>query len=134
MENKAINTQRDAKNGGLKLIPKAENYIYYILNNILLHLPRIEKFNIGNEYKTSMYQMLRDIMYIDKIEAKDRLNIINKVDAELNTQRIYLRIMYNQKFIDKKKFDNAMELIYEMGKMIGGLVKYYGKNNKKPIW
>ena len=23
---------------------------------------------------------------------------------------------------------------YEEGKIIGGLVKYYGKNNKAPIW
>jgi hypothetical protein len=27
-----------------------------------------------------------------------------------------------------------MSLIYEMGKIIGGLVKYYGKNNKTWIW
>ena len=38
----------------LKLIPKTENYIFYMLQ-VIMKLPRIEKFNIGNEYKQSMY-------------------------------------------------------------------------------
>lgn len=49
----------------------------------------------------------------------------------LNTQRIFLRIMYKNRWIDEKKFNNSIELIYELGKIIGGLLKYYGKNNKK---
>lgn len=34
----------------LVLIPKTENYMKYMLN-LLMKLPRTEKFNIGNEYK-----------------------------------------------------------------------------------
>lgn len=49
----------------------------------------------------------------------------------LNTQRIFLRIMCNNKWIDEKKFNYVMDTIYEMGKIVGGLVKYYAKNNKK---
>ena len=52
-------------------------------------------------------------------------------DAELNTQRIFLRIMKNNKWIDERKFKIAMEQIYEIGKILGGLLKYYAKNNKK---
>ena len=36
-----------------------------------------------------------------------------------------------QKFCDAEKFNVAMNLIYEMGKIIGGLTKYYAKYNKK---
>ena len=51
----------------------------------------------------------------------------------LNVQRILLRIMHKNRWIDDKKFDYAISLIYELGKIIGGLLKYYGKNNKKPV-
>ena len=34
----------------LILIPKVEKYIEYVLS-FLIKIPRIEKFNIGNEYK-----------------------------------------------------------------------------------
>ncbi len=73
-------------------------------------------------------------MYLNKIGKNNKeniLNILNKIDAELMTQRIFLRIMKNNKWIDNKKFKVAMELIYEIGKILGGLIKYYAKNNKE---
>ena len=114
----------------LKLIPKAEKYIEYILQ-IIFKLPRIEKFSIGTEYKLSLYQMMKNIMMISKIEKKNVLYYLNEIDGLLNTQRIYLRIMKNNRWIDEKKFKVSMEMIYEIGKILGGLIKFYAKNNKK---
>lgn len=124
--------KKEEKENKLRLIPKSEKYIEYILT-IIVKLPRTEKFNIGNEYKISMYEMLRNIMYLSKIDKNKCLDILNKIDAELNTQRIYLRIMKNNHWIDEKKFKIAIEQIYEIGKILGGLFKYYAKNNKKGI-
>lgn len=114
----------------LILIPKAEKYIQYMLE-VFVKLPRTEKFSIGTEYKQSMYKMLEIILYIEKVNDSEKLRYINKIDSELNVQRIFLRIMTKNMWIDKKKFDIAMEQIYELGKIIGGLVKFYAKNNKK---
>ena len=49
---------------GLILIPKYNKYIEYMIN-VILKLPRTEKFNIGNEYKNIMYEGLKNIMYIN---------------------------------------------------------------------
>lgn len=114
----------------LLLIPKVEKYIQYIIE-IIVKLPRTEKFSIGNEYKLSMYEVLKDTVYISKIDKTKRLYYIQKIDAELVIERIYLRIMLKNRWIDEKKFKVAMELIYEIGKIVGGLIKYYAKNNKK---
>ncbi len=116
----------------LQLIPKTEKYIEYMLQ-IIFKLPRTEKFSIGTEYKQSLYQTLENIMMISKIDKKSILNYLNKIDALLNTQRIYLRIMKKNKWIDERKFKIAMEHIYELGKILGGLIKYYAKNNKESI-
>ena len=115
----------------LLLIPKSEKYAEYIID-LIIKLPRTEKFSIGNEYKTSLYKMLEKIMYINKMSKEDKSKVIvtlNEIDALLNTQRIYLRIMKKYKWIDEKKFNVAMGLIYEIGKILGGLIKYYAKNN-----
>ena len=112
----------------LILIPKIEKYIEYILN-VILKIPRTEKFNIGNEYKVSMYRLLTNAIYINKIGIK--LAFLNTIDAELVLQRIYLRIMVKNRWIDEKKFKVSMEQISEIGKIVGGLIKYYAKNNKK---
>ena len=114
----------------LTLLVKAENYLQYILD-LILKLPRTEKFSIGTEYKSSIYEMLQTITFLHKIELSTRIYYLNKVDALLLTQRIYLRIMKNNYWINEQKFLIAMEKVGEMGKIVGGLQKYYGKNNSK---
>ena len=137
MDNNENMSSKDMENKKLILIPKIEDYIEYMLN-VIIKLPRVEKFSIGNEYKTSMYSMLENSLYTAKINRKENiketLKLSNKIDAELNCQRIFLRILKKQKWIDEKKFDVAMIKIYEIGKIVGGLVKYYAKNNQKWIW
>lgn len=124
------------KENKLQLIPKAEDYIQYEIE-LINKLPRTEKFGIGNDHKKKMYRMLENILLLNKINTKSEdgikeiLKVLNRIDVSLNLQRIYLRIMYKNKWIDKKKFDVSMEKIYELGKMLGGLIKHYAKENKK---
>lgn len=124
--------EENIENKQLTLIPKIEDYIEYMLN-VIVKLPRVEKFNIGNEYKVSLYRMMYNTLYLNKINRKKQtlegIELLNKIDTELNCQRIYLRIMKKQKWIDIKKFDVSMSKIYEIGKIIGGLIKTYAKNN-----
>lgn len=124
--------KKEEKENKLLLIPKTENYIKYMLQ-LIVKLPRTEKFSMGTQYKESMYEMLKDILIISKIENKYTMKYLNKIDANINTQRILLRIMKSEKWIDEKKFQTAMTQIYEIGKILGGLIKYYAKNNKEPI-
>ena len=122
-----------ANENKLKLIPKAEMYVEYIIN-MIIKLPRTEKFSIGTEYKISLYKMLEEIMYLNKMDKNSNASVtvvLNKIDSLLMAQRIYLRIMYKNKWIDKKKYLVSMEMIYEIGKILGGLIKFYAKNNKK---
>lgn len=124
--------KKEEKENKLLLIPKTENYIKYMLQ-VILKLPRTEKFSMGTQYKESMYEMIKDILMISKIENKYIMKYLNKIDANINTQRILLRIMKSEKWIDERKFQTAMAQIYEIGKILGGLIKYYAKNNKEPI-
>lgn len=128
----SINSKEKIENKQLILIPKTEAYIEYMLS-VIVKLPRIERYNIGNEYKLSMYKMLEKIMYLNKINRKIHkekcFEIVNDIDVELNCQRIYLRIMKKQNWIDVKKFDIAMKKLYEIGNIIGGLSKVYAKDN-----
>ena len=137
MDNNENMSSKDMENKKLILIPKIEDYIEYMLN-VIIKLPRVEKFSIGNEYKTSMYSMLENSLYTAKINRKENiketLKLSNKIDAELNCQRIFLRILKKQKWIDEKKFDVAMIKIYEIGKIVGGIIKANAKNYKERIW
>ena len=114
----------------LILIPKYERYMQYMIE-VILKMPRTEKFNIGNEFKTIMYKSLENILYINKIDISKRLYYLNIIDAQLNTQRVMIRIMQKNKWINDKKYKVSMELLYEIGKILGGLIKTYAKMDKK---
>ena len=114
----------------LKLIPKCEKYIQYSLE-MLNQIPRTEKFNLGNEYKKVMYETLENIFYLQKIHISKWLWYLNKIDAELNVQRCLLRILYKNRWIDVKKFNVTIQMIGEIGKIIGELLKYYATYHKK---
>ena len=116
----------------LILIPKYEKYMEYMIQ-VILKMPRTEKFNIGNEFKLVMYKMLENILYISKLEISKRLYYLNLIDAELNIQRVMIRIMTKNKWIDEKKYKLSMQMLYEIGKILGGLIKAYAKNYKKSV-
>lgn len=128
-EEKISNKNLESKQ--LTLIPKIEDYIEYVLN-IITKLPRTEKFSIGNEYKRSMYEILENSLYMAKVnnseDKKEILKTLNYIDSKLTCQRIYLRIMKKQKWIDENKFNISINKIYEIGKIVVGLIKYYAKN------
>lgn len=124
--------QRKADNNALTLIPKAEDYIKYMLN-VIMKLPRTEKFNIGTQYKDIMYEMMENIIYLSKMPIEQRWDYAIKIDAQIQIQRIYLRIMEDNSWINEKKFKIAVDIIGEIGKINGGLIKYYAKNYKKPV-
>lgn len=113
------------KENKLVIIVKIEKYIEYMLN-IILKLPRTEKFNIGNEIKNSMYDMLKNTLFALKIDKNKRLEYYNIVDSHIYYQRICIRIMYNNKWIDDKKYKYSNELLNEIGKILGGLIKSLG--------
>ena len=113
----------------LTIIPKYQFYMEYMLEVILLHLPRTEKFSIGTEFKSVMYDTFKYVMFIEKMPAKERIYYLNRIDVGLNIQRALLRIMKKHKWIDSKRFDYVMNtLIREIGAILGGLIKYYAKN------
>lgn len=118
-------TEMVGKNNELVIIPKIEKYIEYMLT-ILIKLPRTEKFSIGTEIKTSMYEILKNILLASKIDKRKRLEIYNMVDSHIYYQRICIRIMYNNRWIDMKKYKYSNELLYEIGRMLGGLIKSLG--------
>lgn len=112
------------KDNRLVIIVKIEKYIEYMLT-ILLKLPRTEKFSIGTEVKTSMYEMLKNILLASKIDKSKRLPIYNIVDSNIYYQRICIRIMYNQKWIDEKKYKHSNELLAKNGRYKhGGYTKF----------
>ena len=53
--------KESTSNRKLEVIPKMEKYIQYMLE-VIIKIPRTEKYSIGTEYKTSMYETIKCIL------------------------------------------------------------------------
>ena len=76
-----------------------------------------------------MYDMLKNTLFALKIDKCKRLEYYNIVDSHIYYQHICIRIMYNNKWIDDKKYKYSNELLNEIGKILGGLIKSLGVKN-----
>ena len=86
------------------------------------------KVGIPVNYMMKYKDELEKILYISKVEKNKRIYYLNIIDTKLNCQRIFLRILQKQKWIDEKKYKVAFEYLLEIGRIVGGLIKTYGKN------
>ena len=120
-EKMITNMDKYKSSGNLILIPKLEDYIRYTFQ-ILIKIPRIEKFNIGSEIKTSCLKMLEYAHFLNK-DRRNGYVYLNKIDALISYNKSMLRILNEEKSISKNNFESSMEKLSEIGKIVGGLIK-----------
>ncbi len=109
----------------LQLIPKYERFVEYSIE-LVIKIPKVAKFNIGNRYINNILDTLKNIYLLTKVkkeDKKDRLVIINEIDACFSFQRSILRVMYKERYIDEKKFNVSIKYLKELGMMLGGYIK-----------
>ncbi|MFR7873691.1 MAG: four helix bundle protein [Christensenellales bacterium] len=115
------NMEKYKSSGNLILIPKLEDYVRYTFQ-ILVKIPRVEKFNIGSELKTSSLKMLENAHFLNK-NRKNGYTYLNNIDALISYNKSMLRILNEEKSITKSNFTTSIDKLSEIGKIVGGLIK-----------
>lgn len=117
------NNTKNTKQDILYMLPKIERHIEYVLG-VVLKLPRTEKFNIGQEMKLTVYDTLKNILYLSKIDVRARLSVANVIDANISYEKALIRIMYKNRYIDNKKYMYMMDELIVLGNMLGAYIKF----------
>ena len=115
------NMEKYKSSGNLILIPKLEDYVRYTFQ-ILAKIPRVEKFNIGSELKTSSLKMLENAHFLNYFR-KNGYTYLNNIDALISYNKSMLRILNEEKSITKSNFTTSIDKLSEIGKIVGGLIK-----------
>ena len=119
---KSFNTYEKYKSSHeLILIPKIEDFCYYTFQ-ILIKIPRVDKFNIGNELKTACLEMLKWAYFVNN-DRRNTLSYLNRIDALKSYSKSLIRILYKNKSIPDNNYKTGILKLDEIGKIIGGLIK-----------
>ena len=91
---------------------------------LLIKYPKYEKYALVSEVKRNMYQSLKYILYANKIANKhDRLDILNRLDAEIAMQSFLVRFSYKNRYINTSNYYEWSKRLEEIGKILGGWIK-----------
>jgi hypothetical protein len=108
----------------LKILQKWEDmagYAYVVLR----HIPKSERFTLGAEIREVIWNGLKLIIKANAVQNKKPYLI--ELDSEVKVLLALIRVAYELKLMPIKKYEIFSGKLIEIGKMIGGWLKYANK-------
>ncbi len=105
---------------------KAEIFTELDIYPLLKNFPQAEKYALSQEIKQSCYRLVRAAVMANNLKVvKKRLEWLDEADAEKTYLLVTLKIARTQKYITQKKLLELQGKLEEVGRIIGGLQKYF---------
>ena len=105
---------------------KAEQFLERDVYPLLKNFPVAEKFSLNQEIKQSCYKLIRaTVMANNLTNVRKRLAWLDEADAEKTLLLVLFGVAKNQKYITQKKLYELQGKLNEIGRIIGGLQKYF---------
>ena len=105
---------------------KAEIFLERDVYPLLKNFPQAEN-------KQSCYRLIRAAVMANNLKVvKKRLEWLDEADAEKTLLLVLFKLARTQKYVTQKKLLELQEKLDEMGRIIGGLQKYFLNPNPRP--
>ena len=88
---------------------------------VLTQFPKAVKFSLAEDIRNCMNKLLE--LTIEEEKRYIKKTTIQNMDIENEKLKIYIRLSYQLRYIDKHRYGVWESKIVEIGKMIGGLIK-----------
>ena len=113
-----------ARNPHAAMMEKLEELAAYS-HIALLQFPKIEKFLLCAEIRKSISDIIRGVITAWKKFHKK--TTLSEIDIEIAMFRVLVRRAWSLKYINNHRFEIWARHIDEIGRMLGGMLKKFGK-------
>lgn len=86
-------------------------------------MPKKDKYTLGEKIQLATLEILELIISASYIGKETKLSILHQASVKLDLVKILLRLAYDIKSIDSKKYVHLQELLQEIGRMLGGWIR-----------
>ena len=87
------------------------------------HFPRLSRYTLGTKIDAIFTEVL-ELLLLAKYSSRDnKLLLINKAVAKFDSLKFFLRIAWEIKALDNKKYTYLSRPLLEIGRMLGGWKK-----------
>lgn len=86
-------------------------------------LPKAHKFTFGDRLLNLLWELLEDLIEASYSPAKEKRQLLLKVNINLEKLRYYFRIGFDLGLYPSKKYRDFAQRLDEIGRMCGGWLK-----------
>ena len=97
--------------------------VYKIWQEYLQDFSRISRFTLGEKIDIIFLELTEDIFSASALKSEKKLSRLNESSVKLDLLKFLLRIAWEIKAIDNKKFILLSDRFGEIGKMLGGWIR-----------
>lgn len=110
---------------------KCEVFLERDIYPLLKNFPASEKFSLSQEIKQSCFRLIRAAVMANNLTVVNkRLAWLDEADAEKTLLLVLVGVAKTQKYITQKKLLELQGKLDEIGRIIGGLQKFFINNRK----
>ena len=89
--------------------------------------PKSQQYLLGRRVEDAALEILSGLIAANA--ARNKKAKLSAVDAEIEKLRLLIRLSCDLKFISMKKYAALAEKVDELGRMLGGWMKWAGEEN-----
>ena len=96
---------------------------YRLWQEYLPHFPKTSRYTLGSKIDQLFIEMTELVYCASYMSLEKKLACIKKSSSELDLLKFFLRISWETKALDNKKYVALSERFDEIGKMLGGWIR-----------
>ena len=99
--------------------------LYKLSYQYIKQFPKQERYNLGKKIEEIILEILKLSVKTVHISNKEkRISALKEMDANLHLLKIVIRLTKEINILNDQKYINLQKDLQEIGKMIGGWIKY----------
>ena len=96
---------------------------YKLWQEYLPHFPKTSRYSLGSKIDSAFIETIELIFTSCSLKGENKLTYLLKSSAKLDLLKFFLRISWEIKALDNKKYVVLSERFDEIGKMLGGWIR-----------
>jgi len=97
--------------------------LYKKVYAIRKQVPKQDRFTLWQKLDNTILMLIEYILHASSLYKEEKLPTLEQASSKLNVLRILVRLAYDIKSIDNKKYTALQQDIDEIGRMLGGWIK-----------
>ncbi|PIR90111.1 hypothetical protein COU05_03145 [bacterium (Candidatus Gribaldobacteria) CG10_big_fil_rev_8_21_14_0_10_37_21] len=100
---------------------------YLLFHQYLKLFPKAEKYTLDQKIESLILEVLESSFSVAYGARADKALLLQAMSIKINLLKTLIRLAFQIKAIDNKKYIQLQEQLQEIGKMIGGWLRYLQK-------